>query len=701
MISTWTSCSCIGEKLFTIGINKLDKSASIRYTKSMQSTPSSFRGRGTRDLSRLINMSEANIQQHMQQLTEELRYHDKLYYQESRQEIPDAEYDALFEELRQLEEKYPKLAVDGSPIKTVNDGLSSTREKVQHHVPMLSLDKAHEEDRLHHWLQTVDGHTLSVAPKFDGVSMSLQYEDGKLVRGVTRGNGTVGDDITENVRIAQQVPSTLPVPFTGEVRGEVVMHKSDMEAFNAAYPDEELSNVRNGCSGALGRKHPDPRRVLHFYAFDLQEDGMQSQHQASQRMEELGFVSPFHTLAQNSDDVLNHIDMLAQKRPTLPYEIDGVVVKVDDYDARAAMGSTSRAPRWAIAWKYAPEQVTTYVKDVRWQVGRGGSLTPVAELETVTVGGVEVSNATLHNPERLEESGLTIGAEVVVERAGDVIPQVAEVTGKHKGQAVKIVPPTNCPSCGAATVKVDKRIACPNYNCGAQVRERLRYWASRDAMDMDSVGPAVIDQLVEAGKVTQPADLYSLTPEDFLELDRMGQRSAERAVRSIQGSKDRDMRQVGIGLGIPMASQGTWKRLQRVYPDLEAVANASREDLEKIDDIGPAVAENLYTWLRKPEIVQIRQQLAAAGVQAKAPVTAAPAADSPWAGKTVVITGTLSRGRKEIADALEAAGAKVSSSVGKNTDFLLAGENAGSKRSKAESLGTNILSETDIQDLFS
>lgn len=638
----------------------------------------------------------------MADLAAEIREHDRRYYQESDPTISDGAYDALFAELVALEREHPQLLDPASPTQRIGDGVGSTFEEVEHPRPMLSLDKAHKPAELDAFLKRYPGQALSVAPKFDGVSLSLQYEDGRLVRAVTRGNGQVGEDITQNALIAAGIPRRLPEPLTVEVRGEVVMHRDDLALFNAQYPDEALANCRNGCSGALRQKTPDPRRRLHFYAFDLAgDDATDSQQAATDRLIAFGFASPHHLATDDEAAVRAHIAALEGQRGGLQYDIDGVVIKLDHYDERDAVGATSRAPRWAVAWKYAAEQRQTTLLGVDWQVGRNGSLTPVARLETVECGGVNVTNATLHNPAQIEALGVGVGDTVVIQRAGDVIPQVVGRVDDPTASPSAIALPSSCPSCAGPVSMNGERLACSNYDCDAQVRGRLDFFTSRKGMDMDGVGTNLIDGLVSKGLVREPADLFSLTKDDLLGLDRVQERSAQNALDAIAGSRDRPMQAVGVALSIPHASEGTWKRLARHYDDLEAVSNASVEELVEVEDIGPVVARSLHDSLRTPHMQQTLARLRAAGVTGRARRAPAPAANAPLAGKTVVITGTLSTDRKAMAARLEAMGAKVSSSLSAKTDFLLAGEKAGSKLAKAQGLGVAVLDETALDAMAS
>lgn len=651
-------------------------------------------------------LDHPQAQTRIDELTAEIRRLSHAYYVLGQPEVSDEVFDALWQELEALEAAHPDLAHADSPTKKLYEGeLDSPDagdfEDVVHAMPMLSLGKAREEDELRKFCARFPGQRFAVLMKYDGISLSLTYRDGELVRAVTRGNGEQGKDITRNVKgVVQGVPVRLPEPISVEVRGEAVMHRSDFAAYNAAHPDNQLKTTRNGVSGTLSAKTQDPDRITTFYAFDLLGD---TSTDMDARLRSLGFLMPFCEYAEDADEVWALVQRLATERQGFDFDTDGAVIRVADREVFEAAGANGHHPRGAIAFKYPAERVQTRIRQVIFAVGPMGQISLVAELDPVLVGGVRVEYATLHNLEDARRKDIRDGDQVWLIRANDVIPFIPGPVDPslRDGSERVIEAPDACPSCGGElTEHGESRILrCENISgCPAQRVRRLILWASRKGADIDAIGSTWIEKLAEAGVLSTVADFYRLTSEQLLEFDRMGSRLADKFIASIEASKQVGMRRALVGLAIPYASEGTAKRLCRAgYENVEAVATASQDQLEQVEDIGPVVAASIVRYFAREDIRQLLVELRELGVNldclpADRPV-AAPA-DSPLTGKTVVVTGTLeSMSRKDAEAAVEAAGGKASGSVSAKTDLLVAGENAGSKLAKAQSLGVEVIDE--------
>lgn len=647
-------------------------------------------------------------------LRAELDHHRDRYYN-GEAEISDAEFDALEQELAALVAANPEL--DGAGLDTVGAPASGLFGEARHARPMLSLAKAHTPEELEAFLDRYPDKQMLCMPKFDGVSLSLSYAAGELVRAATRGDGTVGEEITANVReLVDQLPQTLPEPLDCEVRGEVVMLKSVFAAYNAAHPDAPLVNPRNATSGTLRAKTLDKvrERRLAFFAFDLVADAHVGSGGGSlaAELEALGFIAAGQRVVDDAAAVLDYVAATESGRDSLDYEIDGVVVKLADRDEYEAQGATSHHPRGAIAYKLAAEIGETTLESVIWQVGKSGQIGIVGEITPLFLAGTTISRVSLHNLAIIAERDIRVGDRIKIKRAGDVIPHVIGPVDpdNRSGSEVEIAAPSGCPSCGGRLVEIgDSRILqCDNVGgCPAQKQRRLIHWASRAAADIDAIGEEWIAKLIDAGLLDHPSDFYRLdaaTLTTTFKGQRMGVRLAERMIASIEASKSVGMRRALIGWAIPLASEGTAKRLCWAgYGSVEAVAAASEDDLCAIDDIGPKVAASLTSFFAAAattsEIAALRSLGVSLDVRAEdLPVTAAATA---IAGKTVVLTGTLSVPRSEFKKLLEAAGAKVSGSVSQKTDYVVCGESAGSKRTKAEKLGVAILDEDAARKLAS
>ena len=625
--------------------------------------------------------------------------------------VADAEYDAIEDELRALIEADPELAPDPNPLEQVG-APSILHAPVRHSRPMLSLEKATKPEQVAAFFERFLGQPVVVMPKLDGLSLAVVYEDGRLARAVTRGDGTTGDDVTTLVRaLVDGVPDKLEAGGRVEVRGEAVMLRSTFAKYNEAHPDKPLINPRNAAAGTIRAKDPATvsERRLQFFAFDL--DSTEDTHTDLEAgLEALGFdaADMRHTDdAAAAQDVISRIEA---DRHELDYDLDGAVLRLANRDAFAAAGTRSNSPRGALAFKFAAEEKTTVLADVVWDVGKTGKIAPVAHLEPVFVGGTTVTRATLANQEVIRARGIKIGDTVLVRRAGDVIPFVAGVldASKRTGEEREIVPPSECPSCGQPLTEQgnSRELFCTNVACPAQTVRRLIHWASRAAADIEAVGPVWIERLAEAGLLENPSDFYALTKERLLEFDRIGEVSADRMIESIVAGRAVGLRRALIGFAIPMASEGTAARLCRAgFKSLEKVADAGEEALQQVEDIGPKVAASVAKHLErlKPEIERLRSLEVDLDVHEEdlPPVVAS---DAPLAGKTVVITGSIAdprSGEKVPRPAfqrlVEKAGATAASSVSASTDMLICGADVGaSKLTKAEKFEVEVVDQAVI-----
>lgn len=622
--------------------------------------------------------------------------------------VADAEYDAIEDELRGLIAEHPEWAPDPNPLEQVG-APAVLHAPVRHSRPMLSLEKATKPEQVEAFFERFPGQPVVVMPKLDGLSLAVVYEDGRLARAVTRGDGTTGDDVTVLVRaLADGVPDRVDAGGRVEVRGEAVMLRSTFTKYNEAHPDKPLINPRNAAAGTVRAKDPAAvaERRLHFFAFDLDasegaavdlEDGLKS----------LGFDAADMRHCDDAGSAQAVIGEIEAQRHELDYDLDGAVLRLANRDAFAAAGTRSSSPRGALAYKFAAEEKTTVLADVLWDVGKTGKIAPVAQLEPVFVGGTTVTRATLANQEVIRARGIRIGDTVLVRRAGDVIPFVAGVldASARTGAEREIVPPSECPSCGQPLTEQgnSRELFCTNVACPAQTVRRLIHWASRAAADIEAVGPVWIERLAESGDLEHPSDFYRLSKERLLEFDRIGEVSAERMIESIDASRDVGLRRALIGLAIPMASEGTAARLCRSgFKSLEEVADAGEEKLVAVEDIGPKVAASLTEHLERlrPELERLRSRGVSLDVREEdlPPVVAS---DAPLAGKTVVITGAISdprSGEKVPRPAFqrlcERAGATTASSVSASTDMLITGADVGaSKIAKAEKLEVDVVDQ--------
>ncbi len=652
----------------------------------------------------------------MERLRDALRRHEHLYYVLDRPEITDAEYDRMMRRLQQMESEHPELVTPDSPTQRVGGKPREGFVKVRHSSAMLSLDNALNEaelrdfDRRVRELVGVEQYRYTGELKLDGLSMAAHYEDGLFRLAITRGDGQEGEDVTENARTIRSLPLRANTPLARlEVRGEVIMPLRNFEQLNAEREREGLpryANPRNSAAGSLRVLDPSitASRQLDYYAYLLLVDGRpyQASHWESlEALDDMGFkVNPERALCGSVDELLEFCARWEARRDGLPYEIDGVVAKVDSIPQQERLGWTAKAPRWAIAFKFPARQEETVVENIEVQVGRTGALTPVAHLRPVVVSGVTVSRATLHNEDEIERLGLRIGDAVLIERSGDVIPKVVRVV--REGVARKAFPmPRQCPVCGGDVVRAEGEAAsrCINTNCPARLKESVLFFAARGVMDIDGMGQALVDQLVDRGLVKSVADLYTLALEQLMELERMGQKSAEKILQNIQRSKQQPLARVLNGLGIPFVGERTAQILADAFESLDRIAEADEQTLQSADEVGPKVSDSIRRFFAEKQNGKLIERLREAGLQFTH--TAPKKEGGPLAGKVFVLTGTLASLTREEAKArIEAAGGKVTDSVSKKTSYVVAGEAAGSKLAKAEALGIAVLNEEQLRQLI-
>ncbi|MFI7671509.1 NAD-dependent DNA ligase LigA [Nocardia sp. NPDC049526] len=651
----------------------------------------------------------------IQELAERIVVLRDAYYQGSPL-VADAEYDAIEDELRGLIEAHPDLTPDPNPLEQVG-APAVLHAPIRHSRPMLSLEKVTKPEQVAAFFDRFAGQSVVVMPKLDGLSLALVFEDGRLVRAATRGDGTTGDDVTVLVRaLVDGVPERIDVPGRVEVRGEAVMLRSTFLAYNTAHPDKPLINPRNAAAGTLRAKDPAAvsERRLRFFGFDLDTSAGGGAVDLGEGLRAVGVAGAQMRLCADAEQAQAAIAAIEQDRNELDYDLDGAVLRLADRDAYAAAGTRSNSPRGALAFKFAAEEKTTLLAEVVWDVGKTGKIVPVAWLEPVFVGGTTVTKATLANQEVIRARDIKVGDTVLVRRAGDVIPFVAGVldASKRTGSEREIVPPTVCPSCEQPVTEQgnSRELFCTNVSCPAQTVRRLIHWASRAAADIDAIGQVWIERLAEAGILERPSDFYALTKERLLGFDRIGEVSAARMIDSIDASRQVGLRRALIGLAIPMASDGTAARLARAgFGSLEEIADAGEERLVAVEDVGPKVAASLVAHLDRlrPELERLREAGVCLDVREEdlPPVIAAGA---PLAGKTVVITGAISdpRSGEKVARPTfqrlcEKAGATAASSVSANTDLLITGAGVGeSKLTKAEKLGIEVIDQGEIWNLL-
>ncbi len=658
------------------------------------------------------------ISQQIEQLRESLRYHEYQYHVLDNPQIPDAEYDRLFHQLKALEQQYPEYLTEDSPTQRVGAKPLSGFAQVTHEIPMLSLDNAFSDEDFAAFVRRIQERLIALPnpltfccePKLDGLAVSILYVNGKLAQAATRGDGTTGEDITLNIRTIRNIPLQLRTehpPARLEVRGEVFMPQAGFEKLNEValqHGEKTFANPRNAAAGSLRQLDPKitSQRPLMLNAYNIGiAEGVELPTTHYARLQWLKSVGiPINNeiqLCDGIENVLKFYRTMAEKRSTLGYDIDGTVIKVNDIALQRELGFISKAPRWAVAYKFPAQEELTQLKAVEFQVGRTGAITPVAKLEPVFVAGVTVSNATLHNGDEIERLDIAIGDTVVIRRAGDVIPQIIGVLHERRPtNAQKIEFPSRCPVCDSVITRIDGEAVARctgGLFCAAQRKEALKHFVSRKAMDIDGVGAKLIEQLVDRELIHTPADLFKLDLITLMRLERMGEKSAQNALDSLQKAKKTTLARFIFALGIREVGEATALNLANHFKTLEALQNATFEQLQEVQDVGEVVANRIVLFWREAHNVAVVQDLIAQGVHWEV-VEAKEAGENPLKGKTVVLTGTLAQmGRDQAKALLQQLGCKVSGSVSAKTDFVIAGENAGSKLAKAQELNIRILDE--------
>ncbi len=646
------------------------------------------------------------------ELIEQINYHNRKYYVEDAPEIDDYEYDMLYRRLQQVEAQFPELVTSDSPTQKVGGATLNKFEPVVHTVPMESLHDSFSEQELIDFDRKVraaaENPVYIVEPKFDGLSVSIEYRDGLFVRGSTRGDGSVGEDVTENIRTIRTVPMRLnkPLPYI-EVRGEVYMSHESFEKLcerQELNDEKPFKNPRNAAAGSLRQKNSQitASRMLDIFVFNVQQvNGAELLYhdEALNFLKELGFtVPPFFKSCSTIEEVTQEVHRIGELRGSLGYSIDGAVIKVNSFAQREVLGSTAKFPKWAEAFKYPPEEKQTKLLDIEINVGRTGVLTPTALFEPVNLAGTTVSRATLHNQDFITEKGIRIGDTVILRKAGEIIPEVVSVVSHWEG-STKYEMPEVCPSCGAKVTREEGESAtrCTNPECPAQLLRHMIHFSSRDAMDIDGLGPAVIEQLVAAKLISSPADLYELRQGQLMELERMGEKSSQNLMEAIERSKANDLYRLVFALGIPHVGLKAAKLLASYFRTIDGIFHASVEDIAGIEGFGMIIAQSAADFFQLPNTAHLIGRLRDAGVNMLCKTVID---DSRFTGKTFVLTGTLpTLTRTEATAVIEKFGGKVSGSVSKKTTYVLAGEDAGSKLVKAQQLGVQILTEDEFNQM--
>jgi DNA ligase (NAD+) len=662
---------------------------------------------------RAKDVEEKNIQREIEDLRETLQHHEHLYHVLDQPEISDAEYDRMMRRLKQLEAERPDLVTTDSPTQRVGGKAREGFVKVQHSSPLLSLDNALNEDEMRAFDQRVrellkgEPYEYVAELKLDGLSMAVHYEAGRMTRAITRGDGRVGEDVTENARTIRTLPLRVKTKLPAfEVRGEALMTLKAFERLNARQLElglPPLANPRNVAAGSLRALEPalTASRQLDYSAYFLLVDGQflrDSHWESLEELSSMGFkVNSHRKKCAGLDDVLEFYRHWESKRESLAYEIDGVVVKVDSVPQQRQLGWTAKAPRWAIAFKFPAHQEQTVVENIEVQVGRTGTLTPVAHLKAVNLSGVTVTRATLHNEDEIARLGVEIGDTVLVERSGDVIPKVVRVVSQgHDRRPFRM--PKHCPVCGGEIVREEGEAAsrCINTNCPARLKESVLHFAARGVMDIDGMGDVLVDQLVTRGIVKSVADIYDLTLEQLMDLERMGQKSAEKVLRNIDASRKQPLPRVLNGLGIPFVGERTAQILAETFGSMDAIAAADEETLQQAEEVGPKVSQSIRQFFHERRNRDLVDRLRQAGLTFEHAIKEKKAAGR-LAGKVFVLTGTLPNlTREDAKERIEAAGGKVTGSVSKKTDYVVAGEDPGSKLDKANSLGVPVIGEPEL-----
>ena len=661
-------------------------------------------------------MDIENARQKAENLREQIIYHNDRYYNQDSPEISDYEYDMLLKKLEEIESEFPELITPDSPTQKVGGQAGEKFSPVEHTVPMESLHDSFSHDEIKDFAKRVNenaGNAVYVVePKIDGLSVSAEYKNGVFVRGSTRGDGKVGEDITENLKTIKSLPMKLnkAVPYL-EVRGEVYMSTDVFENLVARQEENDekpFKNPRNAAAGSLRQKNAKitKERQLDIFVFNIQQiDGekLTSHVQSLEYLKELGFTTlPFYYKCSDIDEVIEKIEEIGNKRGELSFGIDGAVIKVDEFEKREILGSTSKFPKWAEAYKYPPEEKETELLDIEINVGRTGVLTPTAIFAPITLAGTTVSRAVLHNSDFIKEKDIRIGDTVILRKAGEIIPEVVSVA-RHKENSVPFEMPKICPSCGSpvSCENGEAALRCTNTDCPAQLMRHMIHFVSRDAMDIDGLGERVLRAMVENSLISSPLDLYRLSKDDIMTLEKKKDKSAENLVKAVEKSKSNDLYRTVFALGIRHIGQKAAKLLADKFRTLDNIANASMEDISSIDGFGEIMAESVYQYFQLDESKKLVEEIKSLGINTEN-LSAPKNIDesNPFFNKTFVITGTLPNyKRTEAAEIIESMGGKVSSSVSKKTDFVLAGEEAGSKLTKAQSLGIKIIDESEFESM--
>ena len=665
-------------------------------------------------------MNKKEAKERIETLRKQTEYYAKKYYDDDKPEISDFEYDMLMVELRNLEKEYPEFKSKDSLTEKVGGHVKEGFEKVTHEVPLQSLQDVFSIGEVYDYINktnekaeenNIENRTYVVETKIDGLSAALEYKQGKFVRGATRGNGLVGEDVTQNLKTIKTIPMELNEKIDITVRGEVFISKKDFEKMNKEREekDEELfANARNAAAGSLRQldSRVTAKRPLDIYIFNVQKidnKEFNSHFEELEYLAKLGFnVNPVRIPCKDEKEVEEAIKKIGREREKLTFDIDGAVVKVDDLKFREILGTTAKTPRWAIAYKYPPERKETKLKDIVCQVGRTGVITPMAILEPVRVAGSTISKTTLHNEDFIKEKDLKIGDTVVIQKAGDVIPEIVEVKkNKRTGEEKDFEMPKVCPVCGAEAVREEGEAAvrCTGIECPAKLYRNLVHFASREAMNIDGLGEAIIKQLLDRGLISNMADIYTLKLEDIASLKKNGTKFAQNLINSINRSKQNDLYRLITALGIRHVGTKASKILAKRYKTMDRLMNVTSEELAFVEDIGPIVAESIREFFLQDQTIDLIKRLKQAGVNMK--YLEEEGEDNRFEGKTFVLTGTLEKyTRGEASNIIEKFGGKTSSSVSKKTDYVLAGEEAGSKLTKAQNLGITILSEEEFEELI-
>ena len=664
-------------------------------------------------------MDKKQAKERIEELRKKTEYYAKKYYDDDNPEITDFEYDMMMLELRTLESQNPEFITKDSLTQKVGGHVKEGFAKVEHEVPLQSLQDVFNFEEIEAFDERVkkvasengiDEVKYVVETKIDGLSSALEYKDGKLVRGATRGNGLVGEDVTENLKTIKTIPQELPEKINITVRGEVFISKKEFEKMNQEREENEeelFANARNAAAGSLRQLDSNitKKRPLNIYIFNVQKiEGKEfnSHFEELEYLEKLGFnVNPVRIPCSNIEEVKKAINKIGEDRENLTFGIDGAVVKVDNLKLRTILGTTSKVPKWAIAYKYPPEQKETILKDIEFQVGRTGVITPLAILEPVRVAGSLISKTTLHNEDFVKEKGLKIGDRVIIQKAGDVIPEIVRaVVEKRDGTEKEFVMPTHCPVCGAETVREEgeSAVRCTGIECPAKLYRNLVHFVSREAMNIDGLGENIIGILLEKKMISNIADIYDLEFEDLTSLKKNGKKFAQNLIDSINISKQNDLYRLITALGIRHVGVKAAKVLAKTYENMDNLASASIEDLSQVDEVGPIVANSINEFFSQEQTKDLLKRLKDAGVNMERQKEENE--DDRFAGKTFVLTGSLEKySREEASNIIEKFGGKTSSSVSKKTTYLLAGEDAGSKLTKAQSLGVQIISENEFEEM--